>query len=108
MGRNTRVRNHRYIPNGKKKPKRIFNWSGLQAYANRLSENSEKASVALNCILLLLPWAVLFALGGLVNPVAAGTDVSTQFDTVVFLMGGLAVLIIAVVFAIMLRGRGKR
>lgn len=109
MGRNTHVRSHRCIPNGKKKPKRVFNWTGLQVYANHLRlEDAEKASVTLNCILLLLPWAVLFALGGLVNPVSAGTELSNQFDTMIFLAGGLVVLIIAVVFAIMLKGKGKR
>ena len=80
----------------------------MQVYANHLSENSEKASITLNFVLLILPWAFLFSMGTLANPVTLGSDVSTQFDTVIFLLGGLVVLIIAVVFAIMLRGKGKR
>jgi len=63
MGRNNRIRSHRYIPNGKKKPKRQFNWQGLKTYAN--AQNKEKTVVILNSCLLFLPWGVLFGLGGL-------------------------------------------
>lgn len=113
MGRNNRVRSHRYIPNGKKKPKRTFNWKGLIQYSNHVNaeqrEKLQEKTVLLNACLLLFPWAVLFLMGALVSPVyAQGTDVSTKLDTMVFLAGGLAVFIIAVVFAIMLKGKGKK
>lgn len=111
MGRNTHVRSHRFISSSKRRPKRVFNWKGFQTVANNnLVKNTEKSSLILNCALLLLPWALLFSLGAFTSPVYAqgGIDTATQFDTLVFLAGGLAVFIIALVFGIMLKGRGKK
>jgi len=111
MARNTHVRSHRFISSSKRRPKRVFNWKGLQTIANNnVAQNAEKSSLILNCALLLLPWALLFSLGSLASPVYAqgGVDTSTQFDTLVFLVGGVAVFIIAFVFGLMLKGRGKR
>ena len=91
---------------------RGLNWGDIYFYrtvANKIANNSEKTAAFLNCVLLVFPWAVLFAIGALVNPVyAQGTDVSTKLDTMVFVLGGVIVFILAVAFAIMLKGRGKK
>lgn len=64
MGRNTHTRNHRYISGGKRSPKRSFNWKGLENYANHLNKlDVEKTVIILNGTLLIIPWAVLFAMG---------------------------------------------
>jgi hypothetical protein len=66
MGRNTRTRSHRYISSGKRAAKRSFNWKGLENYSNHLNKiDAEKVSIALNGALLIMPWAVLFAIGAL-------------------------------------------
>lgn len=77
MGRNTHIRSHRHISSGRGKPKRTFNWNGLQRHMNakqlqdpvavaRTAERATKAGLALNACLLIMPWAILFASGGLV------------------------------------------
>lgn len=76
MGRNNRIRSHKYIPKGRSKPKRSFNWKGLtnagtqqqpkSAEALQAAAKYQKAALALDGCLLIMPWAVLFAAGVLI------------------------------------------
>lgn len=104
MGRN----NHNKIRNGNFK-NRKFDIKGVRRYVDKIQQ-AEEASLFLNAMLLFLPWAILFASGIVVSPVYAqgGADVSTGLDTSLFFAGGCVVFVLAVAFAIMLKGRSKK
>ena len=103
MGRNS----HNKIKNGQWK-NRKFNVNGVKRMVDRM-QKKEEAAIMLNAVLLFMPWAVLFGLGSLVSPVyAQGADVSTDLDTLLFVGGGIIVFVLAVAFALMLKGKERK
>jgi hypothetical protein len=104
MGRNTRNK----IKNGSFK-NRSFNIKNVRRFVDK-TQKAEQTTVLLNMVLLLAPWAVLFASGVIISPVYAqgGADISTDLDTTMFFAGGICVLVLVVVFAVILKGKGRK
>jgi hypothetical protein len=104
LGRNTRNK----IRNGNFK-NRNFNIENIRKFVEK-TQRSQEAVTVLGLILLVLPWAALFASGFIISPVYAqgGADVSTDLDTMVFFAVGVGVFILVVVFAVILKGKGKK
>jgi hypothetical protein len=105
MGRN----NHNKIRNRSFR-NRKFDLNGLRRYVEK-AQQSDEAAVMLNAVLLFMPWAALFGSGTVISPVYAysgGTDVSTDLDTIVFFAVGIAVLVLVIVFAVILKGKARK
>jgi len=103
MGRNS----HNKIRNGNFK-NRKFNIKGIKRYVDRL-QKAEETAILLNAVLLIFPWAMLFASGVLVSPVyAQGENVSTDLDTMLFIAGGIGVFVLVLVFSVLLKGKSKK
>ena len=103
MGRN----NHNKIKNGNWK-NRKFNIDDVKRMVDEI-QRAEGTAIMLQAILLFMPWAVVFSLGALVNPVLAqGSTLSTDLDTTLFFVGGILVFVLAIAFALMLKGRGRK
>lgn len=97
MGRN----NKNKIRNGNFR-NRHFNIQEIKRSVQEIQKSREAATL-LNATLLFLPWAAFFASGIIVSPVHAYTDL----DTALFVLGGIAVFILIVVFALLLLPRRK-
>jgi hypothetical protein len=102
MGRN----NHNKRAGGNFQ-KRKFDLTKIRVMVDRI-QKSEDTPVILNAVLLFLPWALLFASGVLASPVYAYSN--PPLDTALFVFGGIAVLGLVIVFALMLlpKRKGKK
>lgn len=102
MGRN----NHNKIKNGSFR-NRKFDVNGVRRMVTKI-QKSEEASLLLNAVLLFMPWTVLFSCGKVCPIVYAGADVSTDLDTLLFMLIGVGIFGLAIAFAIMLKGKGVK